>query len=278
MAGLLQPQTTSSSPRTGGRFPSGKLHPQWLDSLEPEMVGRRFGMVEIISTEILKKKNWTHYVKVRCVGCGVVKWICKENLFRGKTKGCQSCSQRISKNSGVLGKRYHALVSRCTNPRNPGFKRYGAREIRCLFSNAKEFILWVEENLPHPDYAGVEIDRVDNGGHYAPGNLRLASKKLNNSNKRNTKYATYAGKPIPSSYAYDVVRAIDPNVKYARRTVVNLVRTGLSVEEIIHRYYNTPSCKPKGCTILPTPDPDAVSLFLDDSSTTASLRLDTAAE
>lgn len=253
--------TTSSSPKTDGRFLSGAQHPQWKDSLEPEMIGRRFGMVEIVSAE-LRKKKWTHFVLVRCVGCGTMKWINKGNLLRGKTAGCQSCSQRISENSAVLGKRFHALRSRCNNEKDSGFKNYGARGVKCEFKNAREFILWVEKNLPHPDYRGVEIDRTDNNGNYAPGNLRIVSKRMNNSNKRNTVYTTYKGRNIPAAFVYDVVRTVSPQTRYARGTIQNLVVAGLTVEEIIARYADMPSCKPKGCTTLPTPDPEIASRYL----------------
>ena len=272
-----QHPTTSCLPKTDGRFLSGKQHPQWIESLEPGMVGRRFGMVEIVSTK-LRKKHWTHFVEVRCTQCGKVKWINKDNLLRGKTAGCQSCSQKISKSSHSLGKRFHALRNRCNNPTCPGYKNYGARGVKCEFKSARDFILWVEKNLPHPDYRGVEIDRVDNNGNYAPGNLRLADKRMNNSNKQNTAYSTFKGEKIPSAFVYDVVRTVSPTTLYAPNTLRNLVAAGLTVEEIIYRYENLPSCKPKGCMTLPTPDQEIASQYLGASYTTANLRSDTAEE
>jgi len=48
-------------------------------------------------------------------------------------------------------------------------------------------------NLPHPDYEGWQIDRINNDGHYEPGNLRLARRKdnlLNRDLDRNREFLT----------------------------------------------------------------------------------------
>lgn len=125
--------------------------------------------------------------------CGRKTWIFKNNLLKGKTNGCQSCSSTISKHSGVLGRRYDGMVGRCRHPQNPAYQHYGARGIELRFNSRKEFILWVEQNLPHQDYLGVEIDRIDNNGHYEPGNLRLATRKEQVNNRRNTAKVLWKG-------------------------------------------------------------------------------------
>jgi hypothetical protein len=78
-------------------------------------------------------------------------------------------------------------IGRCHNPKNAGFKHYGARGI----SVCKE---WREDRrkfLAHCktldgwDNAELEIDRIDVNGNYEPGNLRFVTKSENASNKRN---------------------------------------------------------------------------------------------
>jgi DNA polymerase len=64
-------------------------------SYKPEMVGIRFGWVEIISPEKRWNKTWNHcYVLTKCSGCGSVQWQNFGNLKRGKSNGCQSCSRK----------------------------------------------------------------------------------------------------------------------------------------------------------------------------------------
>lgn len=187
---------TKSAPKTGGKFRSAKLHPNWSGSNRPDLVGRRFGQVEVISEELRRIKGYIHLL-CKCLKCGAEKWIYKDNLLKGKTGGCQSCTQTISPHSDTLGNRYDDIYARCNRPGNPRYPRYGGRGIELRFKSRKEFILWVSENLPHPDYRGVEIDRIDNDGHYEPGNLRLATRRENTNNREVTLTIRWKGRVIP---------------------------------------------------------------------------------
>jgi hypothetical protein len=109
---------------------------------------------------------------------------------------------------------------------------YGVHGIKCLFSSRAEFILWMETNLPHLDYKGVEIDRVDSNGHYEPGNLRLVSRRENANNRKTTFMVPYAGGQLPRT----VFMELHPECGYGSDSIGALVRQGLTGEQIVQRY------------------------------------------
>lgn len=257
-----QPRPTTKSSQMGERRSRwGKRHPAWLGSALPEMVGRQFGRVVIVSSKI-KRVNGYIRLRCRCLTCGKVKWILKDNLK--KQDGCQSCSQRKSIHQPVLGRRYDAIIARCNNPKNPAYKHYGGRGIECLFSSRADFVSWVERNLPHKDYRGVEIDRRDNDGHYAPGNLRLATRREQMLNKRDTAKMLFRGQ---------LITVDEFESPYERSWTGRLVRRGMTGEQIIqHAVKHAQQEKVKnwrhlqlwlafrGYMTLPTLDLDADSL------------------
>ncbi len=237
MTGSLPPPTTASTRRDEAtRFKSGTQHPRWTGSSDPSLMGKQFGWVIITSPHIVRRNGY-RLVQTRCTGCGVEKPINLDNLRAGKTSGCQTCSQKLSNSSTVLGRRYDALIARCTSPKNPAYPRYGGRGITCNFASRAEFIRYVEQRLPHPDYKGVEIDRKDNNGNYAPGNLRLVTRATNCRNREVSTLISWQGRQIPlaefpSPYAYT------PTHRYAKQ--------GLTGEQIIERAWQSVREKRKG--------------------------------
>ena len=210
-------QTTSFSQKRGN---CSSPTPPRADhvSYNQGIVGDRYGWVEIINPEKRYTRGWSGaYVEVRCVGCGRESWINWANLSRGKTKGCQPCSQPLQIPSW-LTKRIAAAQDRCKNPNNVQYYNYGGRGIEFRFDSVLEAGLWVMENLGLD--RNRELDRHDNEGHYEAGNLRWATRHQQASNKRDSK--------IPEDWSYD------PQIwPYERYTVMNKLRAGYSREEIL---------------------------------------------
>ena len=77
---------------------------------------------------------------------------------------------------GNLRKRFIKIKQRCSNPKCSGYKWYGGRGIKCLFQSADEFIDYI--------FNGLQIDRINNNGHYERGNIRLTTAKENSNNRR----------------------------------------------------------------------------------------------
>lgn len=83
-----------------------------------------------------------------------------------------------------------AILQRCNNPKNPWFKNYGGRGIKCLLGKtSKEVYL---ELLKIKGYKkGLQLDRINNDGNYEHGNLRWVTSSENNFNCRRSKDISY---------------------------------------------------------------------------------------
>jgi hypothetical protein len=68
---------------------------------------------------------------------------------------------------------------RCTHPNAKRYKDYGGRGIEFRFSSFEEFLTMLG---PRPE--GMTLDRINNDGHYEPGNVRWATWSEQNKNRR----------------------------------------------------------------------------------------------
>lgn len=84
------------------------------------------------------------------------------------------------------------IVQRCTNPKNPSFRRYGAvgRDISDIWRAS--FLAFIDHVGPRPS-KHHSIDRIDNDRGYHPGNIRWATREEQAQNQARTIFITSFG-------------------------------------------------------------------------------------
>jgi hypothetical protein len=117
------------------------------------------------------------------------------------------------------------MKDRCDNPDSYNYENYGGRGIRCHWPHSFEtFFAYFKTTFGMDEIPkGMSMDRINNDGDYAPGNLRIADIITQANNRRNNHVVTYGD---------------------GRFTLAQLARhTGVSVKNLsarINRY---------GCTV-----------------------------
>lgn len=227
---------------------SGKQLRKAIVSLAPEEVGKRFGHWTIQSTEIQRgTRHQDIYVLCRC-DCGREDRVYAWNLIKGKSTQCKRCQawerharegKLIVKSRIVasLQKRVNAMCQRCTNPNDLSYHNYGGRGIQFRFGSVVEAVNYILKELPHKTYDSLDIDRIDNDGHYEPGNLRLCSRSENLSNRRTKRAESYQGKMYSRKELIELFREHFPQMKYADSTIKGFLVKGLTADQIIKKWH-----------------------------------------
>lgn len=145
-----------------------------------DLTGQVYGRLTVAgyAGKIGTKQCW------HCVcTCGTRRTISSNSFRTGNAKSCgclqleavtRAVRQRCTTHGWSKTTEYRAYChakERCNNPNVEKFRHYGGRGIRFEFDSFEQFIA---ELGPRP--AGCSIDRIDNDGHYAPGNVRWSTK------------------------------------------------------------------------------------------------------
>lgn len=175
-----------------------------------DLTNRTFGRLVVIKAISFPDKPRIQWL-CRCK-CGNEVIVRPGSLASGHAKSC-GCLQKekAAKQAFQMGKGnithdgtrtsewlvWKNMRSRCTNPNTRSFPRYGGRGIKVCerwsdFQNFKDDM----GCRPSPKHS---LDRIDNNGHYEPGNCRWATQKQQQRNRTSNTPAEYLGENRPIS-------------------------------------------------------------------------------
>lgn len=80
---------------------------------------------------------------------------------------------------------WYGMIQRCYNPKHDNYHRYGGRGIQVCNHWQQSFKNFLTDMGPRPT-PRHSIDRIDNDGHYEPGNCRWATIEEQSNNKSTT--------------------------------------------------------------------------------------------
>ncbi len=234
---LPQPPIIQSKQQMAGA-PLGVVPKNRRPLSQPDLVGKKFGSVTIISPDVVwlgaKIRRFMH-VLCECDTCGYRSIISYSNLTGARTNGCRACNQP-KQFPDWLYQRVHAMKQRCQNKKDAGYPNYGGRGLQFLFDGVTSGCLWIRDNLGIPErHKTLHLDRIDNDGNYAPGNIRWSTYSFNQSHTRRGGHSANCHR----------FRIAHPEIRYSDRTIYTMIAQGLTDEQIIERY-RKPSKKPKG--------------------------------
>jgi hypothetical protein len=165
-----------------------------------DLTGQQFGRWTVIAVDPERKRYGKAKRAVaalwhcRC-SCGEERLVFGTNLSRGMSRSCgclirDTTTKRSTKHGharrGSVTRAYTCWLSmkqRCFNPNCRSYPNYGGRDDPItVVEYYCDFVNWHADMGDPPD--DLSQDRIDNNGHYQPGNLRWATASVQARNQR----------------------------------------------------------------------------------------------
>jgi hypothetical protein len=170
--------------------------------------------------------------KAKCLcSCGTIKSVNYYSLKCGDSTSCgcrrKEVSSTLTKTHGLSNSPTHKvwmkMNARCNNPNYPEYYLYGGRGIK-VCERWSQFENFLEDMKERP--VGLQIDRIDVNGPYAPDNCRWVTQLVNSRNKRNSVMITWNGVTLHIAEWAEKL-----GIKY--KTIKTRYRQGWSVDRML---------------------------------------------
>lgn len=120
---------------------------------------------------------------------------------------------------------WRKMVARCHAPGDPAFARYGGRGIAVCERWRISFQSFLDD-MSGDARKGLELDRIDNDGPYAPNNCRWATHTENQQNTRKSRRVTAFGETL-------TLRAWSRRIGVHHSTIARRLGRGVPAEEAL---------------------------------------------
>ncbi|MBI6550143.1 hypothetical protein [Xenorhabdus lircayensis] len=165
------------------------------------LTGQKFNRLTAI--KIAGKKGRQNLWLCKCE-CGKHHETTAALLIKGVSTSCGCYMMEKITEHGYLkgGKRpseydcWLAIKQRCYNENNPEYKNYGERGIKMCDEWLKSFDIFIRDMGFKPSKSH-SIDRINVNKGYYPENCRWTTIKIQNANKRQTRWITAFGETLP---------------------------------------------------------------------------------
>lgn len=175
-----------------------------------DLTGATFGRLRVIGFAERRGENSRHYYWRCACECGGFSVVDGGHLTGGHTQSCgclhAETTAAINRTHGqasiaIRTVEYTAwvgILSRCHNPKNKSFKRYGGRGIVVcdrwrLGEDGKSGFECFFADMGKKPSKELTIERKDSNGNYEPGNCKWTTQTEQQRNRRDSLFFDYHG-------------------------------------------------------------------------------------
>lgn len=149
--------------------------------MDSDITGQRFGLLLVVGQG--EKRHRHRLLKVLC-DCGSQRQVLAHDIRSGKQVSCGCHRRGQGGHSGTaIYRRWASMVRRCTDTGRRDWSLYGGRGIKVCPQWAHDFQTFLRD-VGLPPTPSHSLDRINNEGHYEPGNVRWATASEQAKNRR----------------------------------------------------------------------------------------------